>query len=126
MISRSALLGGLLTMTLLAGLAVSYFHENSFGSGAIVWTELKGIVTGTGQHGDPAEVVEHLRSVLPAWSSLRGKGELTLYLVLALVAGSTIAFVLTRDSRKPVDPKDALLEVLKEEKKQAENSAKIK
>jgi signal transduction histidine kinase len=126
MISRSTLLATLLTLTFLAGLALFYTHESSSDAGMTGWTPIKNFFGTTKQELQPTAVAEDLRARIARWASVPGKVELGLYVFLALIAGSLIAFVVTRTSRAPLDPKDTLLEVLKEEKQRAENSAKIK
>src|SRR6185369_11316465 len=126
MISRSTLLATLLTLTFLAGLALFYTHGSSSDAGMTGWTPIKNFFGAAKQELQPTAVAEDLRARIDRWASVPGKVELGLYVFLALIAGSLIAFVVTRTSRASVDPKDTLLEVLKEEKQRAEKSAKIK
>jgi signal transduction histidine kinase len=113
-------------MTLVAGLAVFYLHGTSPVSGAITWTHLKEFLGSTEREVEQSGLVEHLRLAVPSWTAFSKRSGLGLYLLLALAAGSTIAFIITRAPKQTVDPKDALLQVLKDEKQRAENSAKIK
>ena len=127
MLSRSTLLAGLFTVTLSAGVAVFYFHDNFNVSGTLRWTTLKEILAVNQQKAEPAAVINSLRTRIPSWTdTLLANKELVFYLALAFLAVSTIVLVVRTTSRKPNDPKDSMLEVLKEEKKKAENLAKIK
>ena len=127
MLSRSTLLAGLFTVTLSAGVAVSYFHDNFNVSGTLRWTTLKEILAVNQQKAEPAGVINSLRTRIPSWTdTLLANKELVFYLALAFLAVSTIVLVVRTTSRKPNDPKDSMLEVLKQEKKKAENLAKIK
>jgi len=127
MLSRSTLLAGLFTLTILAGLALLYFHNDFYASGASPWTAFKGPLGFNYQRTNPLGLLAELRSKIPFWTDgLRGNKELILYGALAFLPASIIVLVVGKTSSKSKDPKDYMLEVLKEEKKKAENLAKIK
>lgn len=127
MLSRSTLLVGLLVLTLLAGLVVSYFHNDSYDTSLSRWTALKRTLGFNHQRGKPSDLPIDFRLTIPNWTaSLHANKELISYGALAFLAASTIILVLGKPSSKPKDPKDHMLEFLKEEKKKAENLAKIK
>jgi signal transduction histidine kinase len=126
MLSRSTLLAGLFTVTLSVGGAVLYFHDNLSLAGHSRWTALKEIVAI--HHGsEPQTQLDNWGALIPFWSNkLTANKELVLYGALAFLALSMIALVIGATAKKSRDPKDSMLEVLKEEKKKAENLAKIK
>jgi signal transduction histidine kinase len=126
MLSRSTLLAGLFTATLSVGGAVLYFHNDLTPTGGLRWSALKEIVTTHG--GSEAQTQrDNWDALVPSWrDKLTVNKELVLYGALAFLALSMIALVIGATSNKSKDPKDSMLEVLKEEKKKAENLAKIK
>ena len=127
MLSRSTLLVGLFTLTLLAGLGVFYFHNDSYISGSSHWTALKRTLGFNHQRGKSSALLDDFRFTIPHWTdSLRANRELISYGALAFLAASIIILVVGKPSSKSKDQKDHMLEFLKEEKKKAENLAKIK
>jgi len=122
MSSRNALLTGLFTLTLLAGVAVVYLGETVSISGAVRWNTLKETLVVA--HPKDHIGIEHITL---AWTDgLLKNRQFIFYVALAFVAVSTVVLVLKTPSRKSKDPKDFMLEVLREEKRKAENLAKIK
>jgi signal transduction histidine kinase len=118
MVSRSTLLVGLFTLTLMAGAGVFYFHHNLYVSGASRLAILKEVFVANQQKAD---------SFVPFWAGkLLANKDLMLYGALGLLAASIILVVVGNATSKTKDPKDSMLEVLKEEKRKAENLAKIK
>ena len=127
MISRSTLLAGLFALTLLAGAGVFYFHHNFSGSGVSHWAILKEVFGPNHQKSEPSGLLENPLTHIPSWiDRFLSNKELILYGALGFLAASSMLLVVGNSSSKSKDPKDSMLEILKEEKRKAENLAKIK
>lgn len=127
MLSRSALLVGLFTVTLLAGAGVFYLHHNFYASNDLHLLILNDVFRSHYHKVEPSGSIETLRSYVPFWfDGLLANKELILFGALGLLAVSIMLVALGKALNKSKDPKDSMLEFLKEEKKKAENLAKIK
>ena len=124
MVSRGTLVVGLLTLTLLAGAGIFYFHHRFETSGVTELTFLKKEVLETDFRITNSS--GWLENLLLWKEKLVANKELLLYGALGILAVSTILLIAGNTSSKPKDPKDSMLEALMEEKKKAEHLAKIK
>src|SRR5215467_4013780 len=124
MVSRGTLVVGLFTLTLLAGAGIFYFHHRFETSGVTELTFLKKEVLETDFRITNSS--GWLENLLLWKEKLVANKELLLYGALGILAVSTILLIAGNTSSKPRDPKDSMLEALREEKKKAEHLAKIK
>jgi signal transduction histidine kinase len=123
MLSRSTLLAGLFTLTLLAGAGLFYFRYNF----DVPWTLRKEVLGVNSHKTDSLGLLENLRSHFPLWTErLLANKQLVLYGALGFLALSILVLIAGNTSSKISDPKDSMLQVLMEEKRKAEHLAKIK
>lgn len=123
MLSRSTLLAGLFTLTLLAGAGLFYFRYNF----DVSWTLRKEVFGVNSHKTDSSGLLENLRSHFPLWTKrLLANKQLVLYGALGFLALSILVLIAGNTSSKTSDPKDSMLQVLMEEKRKAEHLAKIK
>jgi signal transduction histidine kinase len=129
--SRGILTAVLFTLTLLVGASLTLFHVPIPSVETPPWSALREIFEYNqkpdNHHGSASTVVNEIRTRFPYWvDSKAWNKDLILNATLAALAVLATLCTIAAVSKKQADPKDSLLESLKQDKEKAENLAKLK
>src|SRR5258706_10612881 len=119
--SRGLLHGVLFTLTLLVGASLTVFHVPIPGAEQPRWSALREIFEHNqkpdNHHGSASTVVNEIRTRFPYWvDSKAWNKDLILNATLAALAVLATLCTIAAVSKKQADPKDSLLESLKQDK----------